>query len=568
MRVALSSLASRSGGGSFIRPFIGVENVGIHVLAAGLRERGHKVELIDAVALGLSLEEVKLRLRSFRPEFIGMSPTLSVMPETIELAAFAKGLSPIPVVAIGGHHASLTARAILEHEPDIDVVSVGEADVTLPALTAALEEGRDLEEVAGLAFRRLGYVVATGSAPTITCLDDLPFMSRDTLFELRARGGLVGANIQAARGCPYSCAFCSTPTFVQGGPRYRRRSVESVIAEMAEVVEHHGVHLFNFTDDIFLVPNELSLQWAREFSQGIRSRGLEVAIAVMLRAEMLREEHSDAIRELVEAGLQHVLIGIESASARTLSFFEKGTSMSDYEQAIAFLRDQRVFLACAFICLEPHTRPADVIENVRFLRDVAEDPMLYHYVSQLTVFPGTPVEAKLEREGLLLDSALPYRSGRSYRFTHPVTALLAQEFSRVSSRLIAGDVQLDRVRFTLGHARAAGAIDAQVYRDRFDELGARSRRIAGDHGAFVERCVAFAEAGQRSGLRREVEGYVRTYAEACTVALSGWDPRRLQRSPELTRPCSRELTHRPHGEGPARAPVYYRHAVSSIGKDS
>lgn len=522
MRLALVSLDSLDVGCSFIQPFIGVENVGIHVLAATLRDAGHEVEVVDGVALELSLEQVKRRILHSCPQLLGISPTLAVMQEALDLASFAKQLSPTLFVILGGHHATLTAQAILENEPDIDAIALGEADRTLPALVAALESGADLAKVLGLALRRQGSVLNTGSAEMVTDLDNLPFIARDTLAKLRQRHDLVAANIQSARGCPYSCAFCSTPTFYAGRPRYRRRSADNVVEEMETVARRYGVHLFNFTDDIFLVPNEASRRWASAFSQDIRRRGLAVAFATMFRAEMLRPAHAGIIKELVAAGLHHVLIGIENASMDTLSFFDKRSSLADYRQAITFLRENRVFLACAFISLEPHTRPTDILNNVRFLRDVAQDPIFYHYISQLTVFPGTPIETTLEYEGLLSKSPNSYRLGSPYQFAHRVTAMLAEEFSRVSAKPIIGDMAIDRYRFTLGHARASGSIGLEQYYEMFDQLSAYSRWLANTHAAFVEHCVSLAETGQRDRLRSELDTYVSDYAVTCEKTLSSF----------------------------------------------
>lgn len=515
MRLTLVSLSSKSVGCAFIQPFIGVENVGLHILAATLRAEGHDVDVVDGLALELSLEDVKQRILRFRPQVIGISPTLAVMAETLELSTFGKQLFPAPFVVLGGHHATLTAHAILENEPDIDAIALGEADRTLPALVSALQRDADLVQVAGLALRRPGGVVTTGLSDMVADLDDLPFIARDTLVALEHRHDLVAANIQAARGCPYSCAFCSTPTFYEGRPRYRRRSAENVVEEMAAVAHSYGVRLFNFTDDIFLVPNEASRRWAKTFSQGIHRRGLSVGFAAMFRSEMLRPAHVETIQDLVAAGLHHVLIGIENASIDSLNFFDKRSSLADYRQAIDFLREHRVFLACAFICLEPHTRPSAVLKNVRFLRDVAQDPIFYHYISQLTVFPGTPVETTLEREGLLSKSRHSYKLGSPYRFVDPVTALLAEEFSRVSSKPIIGDIMLDRYRFTLGHARAAGFIDSDQYDEMFDQITAQSHRFAAAHAAFVGHCVDLAKAGQRDRLRSDLESYVLSFSAAC-----------------------------------------------------
>jgi len=111
--------------------------------------------------------------------------------------------------------------------------------------------------VAGLSYRTNGDLHRTPDRPPLEDMDRLPFVvdvyKRDLEVERYFIGYLLHpyVSLYTGRGCRSKCTFCLWPQTV-GGHRYRTRSVEHVVAEIA-----HAQRLFPqvkeyfFDDDTF-----------------------------------------------------------------------------------------------------------------------------------------------------------------------------------------------------------------------------------------------------------------------------------------------------------------------------
>ncbi|HEX2656582.1 MAG TPA: radical SAM protein, partial [Xanthobacteraceae bacterium] len=104
-----------------------------------------------------------------------------------------------------------------------------------------------------------------------------------------------GAEVEASRGCPYSCTFCAKENFRN---HYRRRPIEIIVAEI-DKLQRQGIEYVYFIDEIFL-PNDKLLHALRDF-------GLKFGIQT--RIDLW---NNDALALLGEAGCVSVEAGVES----------------------------------------------------------------------------------------------------------------------------------------------------------------------------------------------------------------------------------------------------------------
>src|SRR5215469_3449932 len=98
----------------YTRIFLRLEPLGLELVAAAARQAGHEVKLID---LQVETHRDYARLiETWRPDAIAFSCNyLANVPEVVDLAKETKRRLPRSFVAVGGHSASFTAAAILEH---------------------------------------------------------------------------------------------------------------------------------------------------------------------------------------------------------------------------------------------------------------------------------------------------------------------------------------------------------------------------------------------------------------------------------------------------------------------
>src|SRR6185503_4967245 len=160
-----------------------------------------------------------------------------------------------------------------------DLVVVGEGEETLSELLPRLLSrpgSRDLEQVAGLVYRdECDRLVRTAARPLIRDLDAQPLPDREAidlgryLEAWRGRHGIGSVSVLTARGCPYTCRWCSRSVF---GETHRRRSPEGVAAEVQWIVERYRPEMLWYVDDVFTIHHG----WLRRYAAEMARRGLHI----------------------------------------------------------------------------------------------------------------------------------------------------------------------------------------------------------------------------------------------------------------------------------------------------
>jgi B12-binding domain/radical SAM domain protein of rhizo-twelve system len=228
-----------------------------------LEDAGHTVLLIDAHLFDLSISDITAELTCFRPEMIALTTAPTYLfwrcapPElrvAQELARAVRDLSPL-LVAVGPH-GSTTPRAVLR-KLGVDIVVMGECEETLLRLAngergfagTCIRDGREIHVVGG---PQAAHFV---DQPPLTWPDEFIRRHRHHHHRFDADPLGPGAEVEASRGCPYSCTFCAKENFRN---RYRRRATDAVLQEVIGL-QRQGAEYIYFIDEIFL-PNETLLR--------------------------------------------------------------------------------------------------------------------------------------------------------------------------------------------------------------------------------------------------------------------------------------------------------------------
>jgi radical SAM superfamily enzyme YgiQ (UPF0313 family) len=166
------------------------------------------------------------RMAKNAPRLAGLSCYVWNLRQSLELAAALKGLLPEIRIVLGGPEAGGMARGLLESEPAVDFIALGEGEETFRRLLLFLAAGRgQVDEVPGLAFRKDGAVAATPKAPLIDLRKlGAPYAAGHVAMPQRTPHHPV---LEATRGCPFSCTYC-----VWGPKRMRYRAIEDIEADL------------------------------------------------------------------------------------------------------------------------------------------------------------------------------------------------------------------------------------------------------------------------------------------------------------------------------------------------
>lgn len=224
-----------------------------------LRAAGHNVLLIDANMEDLSVDAVRPRVASFDPDFLVMPTAPSYLfwrcpqPELRVPAQWLAALKGSAKTVVIGPHGSATPHATME-KTGADVVLRGEHDQLLEQLADKpweLIDGCCWSEDAGPFRMNEGLGVTNMQAIPAIDYSDFPVERHRHLHHIFRGNGADhlkrGAELEFARGCPYSCTFCNKTLFRN---KFRERDINTVLAEMDQLIAR-GVDYIYFIDEIF-----------------------------------------------------------------------------------------------------------------------------------------------------------------------------------------------------------------------------------------------------------------------------------------------------------------------------
>jgi len=305
--------------------------LGLLYICAHLREKGFQVEVFDSTFS--SRQQLFDVIEKGPPSVLGIYANLMTRTNVVEILRCAKNAGWQTIV--GGPEPGAYIEEYLD--AGADVVVMGEGEVTMEELVPVLhgQSSRQLDEIAGIAFRSLnGDVVQTRPREQIRDINTQPWPAREAIdmdryvAVWREHHGTGSVSLITARGCPYHCNWCSHQVF---GKTHRRRTPASVADELAWLVERYHPDIAWMADDVFTIHHGWLFQYAAE----LKTRNLKVPFECISRADRLNLE---VVRTLAEIGCFRVWIGSESGSQKILDAMERGVTVDEVQSAISLCR--------------------------------------------------------------------------------------------------------------------------------------------------------------------------------------------------------------------------------------
>jgi anaerobic magnesium-protoporphyrin IX monomethyl ester cyclase len=360
-------------------------------LTAVLREHGIEVDFRDYQLLEedelFAPETLCSFLRDPAP-IIGISCMANLIPFVLYAMPLLKERYPDRTIILGGVGTAFIEKEILERIPEVDIIHRGEGERTVPALIEALREGRPLDAIPGLFYRRNGTVIQNPPVSRITDLDGLPRPSYDGLDFKR----YIGHNILGSRGCPYPCTFCSiTPLW---GWKAYSRSNQNIIDEMSLMYHEHGVRQFLFQDEYFVSSPERMI----DFSRLLKKSGMDVTYKIFARVNLVNEE---SLKAMADSGCVEIRFGIESGSDRILQLIRKGFDSHSALKTVSLAKKHIDSVDTFYIWGYPFETKEDMGDSIFQMitfrgMGVRPLPSLLTYLPQTQIYHDIEDKSKLE----------------------------------------------------------------------------------------------------------------------------------------------------------------------------
>jgi hopanoid biosynthesis associated radical SAM protein HpnJ len=354
--------------------------------------------LLDAPPHHISVEETVNIAKDF--DVLVLFTSTPGFEGDCKMAQRIKDANPGMKVVFVGSHVSVLPEQSLKQGKCIDFVVRKEFDYALKEFA----EGKPVQDILGVSYRKNGSIVHNPDRPTITDLDSLPFVTDVYKRDLDPRRYNVPfllypfVSLYTTRGCPAQCTFCLWPQTLSGHP-WRTRSSDNVAREMAQAKEYWPwVKEFFFDDDTF------NIQKARTIDLCSKLKPLKLTWSCTSRVTTDYE----TLKAMRDAGCRLLITGFESGSQQILKNIKKGATI---ERARQFTKDAHklgLVIHGDFIIGLPGETRETIESSIAFAKELDVETI---QVSLAHAYPGTELydwatsNGFVVRGGKMLDDA-------------------------------------------------------------------------------------------------------------------------------------------------------------------
>ncbi len=324
------------------RTYVIMPSLGLGYLASVLRDRGHKVSILNCMKEKMNYEDFGKFISAHSFDVIGFqmfSYDINSVKKHIE---YIKKTNTRPLLIAGGAHPSGDPFGTMEYIPELNYAFKGEAEIGLPLLLDKITSGdTGLSDVPGLIYRKEG-LIRVNRPEVVEDLDSLKMPAWDIIkpetYPEAPHGAFTKqfptAPIIITRGCPFACTFCAGKSIT--GPRLRARSVDNVIEEL-HYLRSRGIKEFHIEDENFTARKGL----VTEFCERLLKEGLAMtwSLPAGVRIDSLDR---DMLMLMQKAGCYSMSLGIEFGSQRIMDITKKKLTLEMVREKLQLFKGLKI----------------------------------------------------------------------------------------------------------------------------------------------------------------------------------------------------------------------------------
>ncbi len=319
--------------------------LGLLMVGGPLLGAGREVMLLDAERRHLPIKTIIEEMGRFSPDMVmtGHAGSTPAHPICVRMLKAIKLAFPGVITVYGGVYPTFHAEEILQQEEGVDVIVRGEGEAVALDLVQAIESGKPLHDVQGIAYRAEGQPELTSARPPIQNLDAFPIGWEliQNWDDYQCFGMGRAAVSQFSRGCPHACTFCGQQEFWR---EWRYRDPVKVADEIEWLHRTQGVRFISLADEN---PTTDKAVW-RHFLEELAARDISVHFFISIRTpDIVRDV--DILHLYKKAGIQYILLGVESVDQEVLKDIKKGSTTRQDLEACRLLKQHGIFSIVAYV---------------------------------------------------------------------------------------------------------------------------------------------------------------------------------------------------------------------------
>lgn len=487
--------------------------LGVTTLAAVLRDAGkHDVKILDLFAINIDAireymmdrnpacmavitDHLVSAIREWQPDIVGFSALYLFQHSIVRhLSRKAKEEAPGAAVFLGGY-CTLAPEILLPDLPDVDVVFMGEAELTLPMALDCYNRESELEKVPSIGFRRAdGSYHYNAERLQVADFTDVPRPAYE-LLPLHIYDRVYGERVlsmMTSRSCPNACSFCASSLYGARGLRTRR--LDRLVADLRHMRDELGMTRLIIRDDFF----NGNKKHCKQFLRAIIEHGFVTSWcdSSSFHVNSLDEEFLDLCKA---SGCDPAIFAIESASQRVLrEVMNKRVDLDHARRMVSYCHKIGLPIEAYFVIGNPTETADEILQTIELAEELGCDNAVF---SIATPLPGTKYYSDALSAGLMKNDIATLAN---LKFVN--VNLCSDEFSPQWLK----DTQYEanmRVNFYGYRYLKGGASDLQI----------AVRRFEGVHSQYPFHVVAALLAGYAHQRLANMEAAARMYQRVETL---------------------------------------------------
>lgn len=375
--------------------------LGLAYISTASRAAGHEVAGLDLMFSDDVERDIENIVAGFKPDAIGLSIRNIDNQDSRNTLFFVEGVKAIvdqlkrttgaPVILGGAGFSTFPLECLRYLGAELGVV--GEGEETFPLLLECIRSGGDPADLSGVASLKDGE--ETLNPPRAFAGFSSSLLPDRETFDTKPytwKPGTVNSasNLQARRGCPMHCIYCSTRQIE--GPALRMRDINTVADELESLEAKYSQTIVAFSDSMFSHPAEYTKALCGE----IAGRKLGIKWVCTYNPSAWEPGQFNIMRE---AGCAGASIGNESGSEDILKALKKGFGKKQIRASIEEAKSLGIRVTCFLMLGGPGETRDTVEESVEFMDELGPD--MVNVTPGIRITPGCELERIAEGEGII-----------------------------------------------------------------------------------------------------------------------------------------------------------------------